>query len=183
MHLGKAAALVGTILMFSDFTACASTGTATPAHGTTVIGTTEGGTIQSYGTLTTDNYRVNAAPAVVLTALRDAYTELGVDIGLWDPRTGEVGNRNLVKMHNLGGVPLSRYFGCGDTITGPAADNYSLTMWLVSQVMPDGSGSRIMTKAQARAQNVTSSNGSVTCDTMGAFEAKLDSLVVRKTGG
>jgi hypothetical protein len=183
MHLGKGAMLVGTLFMFGNFTGCATATTAAPSPGAQVIATTDAGTVQRYGTFASDNFRVNAAPDVLLTALRDAYTELGVDIGLWDPQTREVGNRKLVKMHHLGEVALSRYFGCGDTMTGPAADSYSLTMSLVSQVIPDGSGSRIITKAQARAQNITSSNGSVACETMGAFETKLDSLVVRKTGG
>lgn len=163
-------------------TACAATTTQTGPQANGVIATTDAGVIQTYRN-TLETVHLKSAPAVTLDALRTAYTELGVDVGLFDPSTGQVGNKNFVKMHKLAGVPLSQYFGCGDTMTGPAADDYSVTMSLVSRVSPEGTGSRVDTQVQARAQNITSSSGSVRCETKGEFEAKLNTLLAQKTGG
>ena len=120
-------------------TACAATTTQTGPQANGVIATTDAGVIQTYRN-TLETTHLKSAPAVTLDALRTAYTELGVDVGLYDPSTGQVGNKNFVKMHKLAGVPLSQYFGCGDTMTGPAADDYSVTMSLISRGITRGNG-------------------------------------------
>jgi hypothetical protein len=178
-HSAIARAIAIAILM----TACAVTASQTGPSTNGVIAATDSKTIQTYQNAPSETVHLKSAPTATLDAVRAAYAVLGVDIRLDDPSTGQVGNNNLVKMHKLAGVPLSEYFGCGDTMTGPAADSYSLTMSLVSHVSPEGTGSRVDTQAQARAQNITSSNGSVRCETRGRFEAKLNALLSEKIGG
>jgi hypothetical protein len=109
----------------------------------------------------------------VIKALDATYRQLGIEVKPNSPATGEVGNRRFEKMHRVGNVPLSEYFGCGDTLMGPAADSYSLTISLVSQVTGNGSASTVRTTAAARAQNMTSSNGAVACESRGTLETKL----------
>jgi hypothetical protein len=126
---------------------------------------------------------VSTPPAALMSGLKAAYAELGIEVKLWNPETGEVGNRNFTKMYRLAGKPISEYLGCGTTATGQAADNYRITMSLVSRVTPNGSGSTVETALTAYAEDISSSKGTLACLTLGTLEQRLQQLALNHVGG
>jgi hypothetical protein len=164
-----------------SLTACASA-TTTPSNTVDrVIVQSDAGTVRANEAVPKVAATVKSAPSVVLPILRDTYSELGIEPKVFDAATGAVGNRYFFKSYRLGDAPLSRYFDCGGTLTGPAADNYKITMSVVSVVRPNGTGSKIETLVSARADDAASSN-SRSCSTNGMLEAELYRILVRRLG-
>jgi hypothetical protein len=160
-----------------------ATANQTPAHGDRVVATSPGGAIRTYDGPTSGEATMNAPPPATLAALNSAYADLGIEVKLWNPQTGEVGNKNFTKMYRLAGKPLSDYVGCGTITTGQAADSYRVTMSLVSHVTPNGSGSRVETQLSAYAEDIGSSKGTLACMTLGNLEGRLHDLAVKHLGG
>jgi hypothetical protein len=154
-----------------------------PAPGQRVVATASNGTLRTYDGPRSDQAIIEAPPAATLAALNSAYADLGIEVKLWNPQTGEVGNKNFTKMYRLGGKPLSDYVGCGTTTTGAAADNYRVTMSLVSHVTPAGSVARVETQLTAYAEDIGSSKGTLSCLTLGTLEARLHDLAVKHLSG
>jgi hypothetical protein len=162
--------------------ACASASTQASTHTNRVIDT-NAGVRETDRVPVTNATTVNASPAATLAALAAAYSDLEIEVKLRDSRTGEVGNRNFAKMYRLAGHPLSAFVGCGWTTVGPAADNYRVTMSLVSRVTPNGSGSNVETRLTAYAEDISSSKGTVACETRGTLEMRLHELAIKQAGG
>jgi hypothetical protein len=162
--------------------ACSSVTTQNPAQNNRVIATGSG-VRQTDNTPTSDATVVNTPPAAMMSELSAAYADLGIEVKLWNPQTGEVGNRNFTKMYRLAGRPVSDYLGCGTTTTGQAADNYRITMSLVSRVTPNGSGSKVETTLTAYAEDISSSKGTLSCLTLGTLEQRLQKLALSHVGG
>jgi hypothetical protein len=119
---------------------------------------------------------IHARPDAVLAAFNAAYGDMRIEVKLWDPPHGQVGNKNFSKMYRLGGAPLSTYFGCGTTLTGAAADSYRVTISLVSQVTPVADGSETRTLVTGFADDLGSSKGAITCESLGTLERRLSEL-------
>jgi hypothetical protein len=160
-----------------------ATANPTPAAGHRVVATASNGSLRTYDGPRSDQTIIEAPPAAALAALDSAYADLGIEVKLWNPQTGEVGNKNFSKMYRLGGKPLSDYVGCGTTTTGQAADNYRVTLSLVSHVMPAGTVSRVETQLTAYAEDLGSSKGTLSCLSLGTLEARLHDLAVRHLSG
>ena len=175
------ASAVAVIVAFS-LGGCA-TANPTPIPDNRVIATAGGGILRTYDGPRSDNAIIEAPPAATLAALNSAYADLGIEVKLLNPQTGEVGNRNFTKMYRLAGKPLSEYLGCGTTTTGQAADNYRVTMSLVSHVTPAGTVSRVDTQLTAYAEDLGSSKGTLSCLTLGTLEARLHDLAIRHLSG
>jgi hypothetical protein len=122
---------------------------------------------------------VAADPDKMLAALNAAYADLGIEVKLWDPPHGDVGNKNFTKMYRLGGASLSNYLGCGMTTNGDAADTYRVTLSLVSHVAPAAGGSTVLTSLSAFAEDLASSKGTVSCETRGILEDKVLQYAMR----
>jgi hypothetical protein len=172
---------VAAIVAFS-LSGCASANP-TPAPNNRVVATASNGSLRTYDGPRSDQTIIEASPAATLAALNSAYADLGIEVKLWNPQTGEVGNKNFTKMYRLGGKPLSDYVGCGTITTGQAADNYRVTMSLVSHVTPAASNSRVETQLTAYAEDIGSSKGTLSCLTLGTLEARLHDLAVRHLSG
>jgi hypothetical protein len=160
-----------------------ATANQTVAHGDRVVATTDHETIRSHDGPTWGETMVNAPPQATLAALKAAYTDLGIEVKLWNPQTGEVGNKNFSKMYRLAGKPLSEYVGCGTITTGQAADSYRVTMSLVSHVTPSGTGSRVETQLTAYGEDIGSSKGTLACLTLGNLEERIHQLAIKHAGG
>lgn len=161
---------------------CASANQA-PTQTPRVVATSSEGNIRTYDGPRSDQAIIEASPAATLAALNSAYADLGIEVKLLNPETGEVGNKNFTKMYRLAGKPLSDYLGCGVTTTGQAADNYRVTMSLVSHVSPAGTVSRVDTQLTAYAEDLGSSKGTLSCLTLGTLEARLHDLALRHLSG
>ena len=162
--------------------ACASTGTQAPSHGNRAI-ITGAGVRQTDNSITSDATTVKTPPAAMFAALAAAYADLGIEVKLSNSQTGEIGNRNFSKMYRMAGAPVSEFVGCGQMTTGEAADNYRVTMSLVSHVMPNGSGSIVRTELTAYAEDISSSKGTLACLTRGTLEVRLQELALKHVGG
>lgn len=164
-----------------SLTACASAPTTPSNTVDRVIVQSDAGTVRANEAVPKVAATVKSAPSVVLPILRDTYSELGIEPKVFDAASGAVGNRYFSKSYRLGDAPLSRYLDCGGTLTGPAADNYKITMSVVSVVRPNGTGSRIETLVSARADDAASSN-TRSCSTNGTLEAELYRVLLRRLG-
>lgn len=163
--------------------ACATSSSSGPSPQERVLARTDAEVVRAYESQQAATSFVRSTPERTLAALKSAYSELGIDVKLWDPSRGQVGNQNFSRMYRLDRTPLSEYVGCGVTSMGQAADSYRITMSLVSQVTPVADGTRIDTQLLARADDMASSKGSISCLTRGTLEAKLNELASNHLSG
>jgi hypothetical protein len=119
---------------------------------------------------------------VVVQILKDTYEELKIPVKVADPVSGQVGNNYFVKHWKLGDELLSHYLLCGNNSTGPVADNYKITMSVLSVVSANGTGSKVNTIVQARADDAAGSSGSIQCQSTGYLEADLFRILLRRLG-
>jgi hypothetical protein len=117
---------------------------------------------------------IAAPPDKVHQALIVAYSELGVPATAINPKDGLVATLNRRAFNRLGNERLSRYVSCGDSMTGPRADQDRVVLSVVSWAKPDGSGH---TRIESRiVGNATDSGGTGTrmpCTTTGELESRI----------
>lgn len=123
---------------------------------------------------------IPASPSRVFDALKSVYEGLGVPPAISDPATGRFGNTDFWKSGKLGAEHISQYLNCGDSMMGPAADNYRIYISLVSQVQPDGKGeTNLETSFVATARNMEgTSSDRVACGTTGRLEDQIQRRLV-----
>lgn len=163
--------------------ACASASGPPPEKHDRVIAVTESNVIRSTELSTPQNIHVKARPDSVFALLRKIYPEVGVEVKLFDPSKGEIGNRNFSKYYNLKGVALHNFVGCGTTAMGPAADTYRVTFSVVSYVFADATGSNVSTRLEAKADDTGLSKGMISCLTTGMLEERVNQLLITRSGG
>lgn len=165
--------------------ACASQTASRPARTERDVAVTEEGVLRSYDIGGVQISIPNAPRDTVLSVLQAIYTNLGIDVTLLSPVTGEVGNIKFARVGRLGDMPLSRLVNCGMTATGVAADTYRVTMSLVSRVNANAStgGSTVSTQLAAYAQDVGTGTGRVSCSTTGVLESHVNQMLVNRFGG
>jgi hypothetical protein len=161
---------------------CATASQPNPQPPEKVVARTNEGEIRSNQDKTTGTIIVKGSSDAVLEALKSAYGNLGIDVGLWDPPHGQVGNRNFTKMYRLAGDRMSHFVGCGINETGQTADAYRITMSMVSSVTAAGDGWQIDTRLDAHADDLASSKGRIACQSKGTLEEKLNGLVAKQLG-
>jgi hypothetical protein len=182
--MNKAGLIAGTVLGLT-LGACASAPPATERNQTDKIlvsGDGTLGTLHSYQDPGVSVAKYKSPRNVVVPALKEAYEELGIPVKVADAVSGQVGNNFFVKHWKLGDQALSHYLQCGNSSTGPAADNYKITLSVLSLVSPDSAGSKVNTVVQARADDSAGSSGSVQCQTTGFLESDLNRILLRRLG-
>ena len=127
---------------------------------------------------------IAAAPDRAFQALRLVYDELGVKPSIMDPVTRRVGNLNFWVARRFAGQSLSTFLSCGDSFSGPIANNYRIYISLASIVRPDGAGgSELETAFSADAQNMEGTSGDrVPCGSTGRLEEHIRKAVLLKVG-
>jgi hypothetical protein len=127
---------------------------------------------------------IPAPPARAFEALKQVYTELEIPPGTNDPATGRFGNTDFWKSRRLGGEAMSTYLNCGESFTGPAANNYRIYISLLSMVRPDGKGaSELETAFAAQAQNMEGTSGDrIPCGSTGRLEERIRKTLLLKLG-
>jgi hypothetical protein len=127
---------------------------------------------------------VAAAPGRAFQALKVVYDELGIPPGTHDPATGRYGNTDFFKTRRLGNEAMSTYLNCGESFTGPVANNYRIYLSVLSIIRPDGKGgSELETAFSAQAQNMEGSSGDrISCGSTGRLEERIRRGVLLKVG-
>jgi hypothetical protein len=165
---------VATILTISLLAAC---GSAQPRQTRErVLAVTDYGVIRAYDEPSEEQLVLEISADSAITLLAAAYEEIGVDVTMRDMRAHEIGNRNFSKYYRLGETPLSTYLGCGDTMSGPAADKRRVAMSLTSTVTQESGGAVIRTSLKARAEAPEFSTWA-SCLTTGVLERRINKLV------
>ncbi len=114
-----------------------------------------------------------APPARALSALTAAYTTLGFQVNVVDPRALTVGVQNQKFVRRVGGTALSKYFDCGSTLTGRRADSWYVFVTSIAQLTPVGQGSRVQLHVDALTQDQQASSDRLPCGSTGELEAGL----------
>jgi hypothetical protein len=160
--------------------ACATVPGAEP-NSDKVLVTTPTGPIHTDRDVKIVSANFKSARSVVVPILKEAYEEVGIPVKVADPVNGQVGNNYFVKNARLGSVPLSKYLSCGNTLMGATADNYKITLSVLSIVAPNSGGSRVQTHVTARADGPTG-GGSLQCESNGLLEDELYRILLRRLG-
>ena len=117
---------------------------------------------------------VAAPPDKVYQALIVAYSDLGVPASIINPKDGLVAALNRRAFNRLGNERLSRYVSCGDSMTGPRADQDRIVLSVISWAKPDGKGN---TRIESRiVGNATDSGGTgvrMPCTSTGELESRI----------
>ena len=166
----------------SGLVACTPAPARTPVEPERVLITGRGGSFRTHDVAAV-NVLVKAPPDKVLIALLSAYSDLGIQIELYNRTTGEVGNRNFSGVHRFAGESISKYLSCGQTLMGETANKYQVTMSLVSQVTARGGDTNLDTWLTATARDAGSSSNSASCISNGTLENKLHELVLKHIAG
>jgi hypothetical protein len=127
---------------------------------------------------------VAAPPGRAFAALKAVYDELGVPPGTHDPATGRYGNTDFYKTRRLGNEAMASYLNCGESFSGPVANNYRIYISLLSVIRPDGKGaSELETAFSAAAQNMEGSSADrIACGSTGKLEERIRKGVLLKLG-
>jgi hypothetical protein len=170
--------------------ACASGGGATAGAPAPIIVTDdrEAALSEAIGErVVADNLTVGtsiaATPDQVYRALIVAYSELGVPATAINPTTGLVAATGRRATGRLGDTRLSRYLSCGETMTGPRADQDRVVLSLISRSKPDGSSAtRVETTLVATASDIGGTNTRLPCSTTGELESRVHAAVKKALG-
>ena len=127
---------------------------------------------------------VAAPPGRAFEALKKVYDELGVPPGTHDPATGRYGNTDFYKTRRFANEAMSTFINCGESFTGPVANNYRIYISLLSVIRPDGKGgSELETAFAAKAQNMEGTSADrISCGSTGRLEERIRKSVLLKVG-
>ncbi len=129
--------------------------------------------------------RTIAAPvAHVWGTLPGVYDTLGIaDAGA--DEEAKVFGRLEFRPRRLDGRMLSTFLNCGMGATAvPKADDYDITMSVLTQVKPGGDGATILaTTVLASGKPRAESGNAVYCDSRGTLEARIFDMVLRALDG
>ncbi len=122
---------------------------------------------------------IAAPPAVVWTAVKQAYTSLEIPIGIENPAAHTLGNQNFYKSRSMGGESMTAFVDCGQGMTGAKAASYRIYMSLITNVSGDANGGTLVQVTfSALGQDVTEgSTDRIPCGTTG----RLEQLVLDRT--
>jgi hypothetical protein len=111
--------------------------------------------------------------------LEKILTARGYDVAIESPL-----ERMAAMSRRLGNESMSAYLNCGESFTGPVANNYRIYISLMSIVRPDGKGaSELETAFSAQAQNMEGTSGDrIACGSTGRLEERIRKSVLLKVG-
>lgn len=114
----------------------------------------------------------------VWKVLPGVFIELGVDPGTVDQQQHFIANTSFTARHRLGDANVSKYVDCGSSMSGKTADQATVTMSLVVQVVPDSGD---ISKLRAQFDGFATMDGAVAnriqCTSTGVLEARIARMV------
>lgn len=172
------------IALVSGCASGSSISTSTPETGppTREIYTGDGAFVMVDPTTAAVETELGAPAQDVWEAAKAAYEELGIEVAYAQP-ISHVGNRQFRVRRRLADARLSRYLRCGVDVAGrPMADNYTVTLNVVTEVVPiTDLQSRMFTTLSATARRPGgTSTEPVMCTSKGLLEEKIADLVAMR---
>jgi len=120
---------------------------------------------------------VGAAPAATFAALEQVHTEFGIVRTISDRARGEMGNLALPVRREFAGERVSRALDCGRGLGGEYADQYRLTVALLTWVtaVPGHPDSSLVHTALVGGGRVVDGTRAwpMQCNSLGHLEARL----------
>lgn len=126
---------------------------------------------------------VNATKTDVWAVLGTVYEHLQISVTLSNPAQWEFGNpRFLARRIERG--RLSTHFDCGRTLTGHRADEYAVTLSVVTRLTDaPGDSTVVVTTVDGSAKPRATSGNAVHCASKGTLELRVGQLVIEALAG
>ena len=174
------------LLMLGTLGACASPGPGATARTTPERVMVEGG---SYGGIElftepgSSERTIQVKSADVWAILPAVYEQLQIPLTLSNPGTKELGNRGY-RARRIEGSRMSKYFSCGTGMLGALADQYHITLSVVTRLTAEaGGGTKILTTVDAIGQPRATAGASLRCESNGVLELRVAQLVSEMSEG
>lgn len=132
----------------------------------------------------TQEHHLRASPAQVYEAALKAFAQLDIPTGRTDGTRGIIGSERFERARVLVGLPMSRSFNCGESLTGPYADAMRLEVAVVAWVADDKPGTKLKLASIASGRDVSGvTRASKMCSSLGTVEMKLLEAITKIVGG
>jgi hypothetical protein len=125
---------------------------------------------------------IEAESADVWEILPDVYEQLKIPVSLSDPGRKVMGNSGY-RARRIEGARMSKYFRCGTGMLGALADDYNITLSVVTRLTdaPDG-GTTLVTTVDAIGRPRATSGNPLRCESSGVLELRVAQLVAEMSG-
>lgn len=122
----------------------------------------------------------------IWAAMTTVYEELEIPVEYYNESLFEIGNPGY-RARRVEGERMSKYLDCGNSLTGPRADQYDVLLSIVTRLTPVSSDSTVIeTTLDANARPRATSGSSVHCISKGELEMRVALLtqyvVLRERG-
>lgn len=171
------------LLLTGALGACASSGARNRAgpERTTVTGTGFG-PMQIFTEPGVGSRTIDAESADIWAILPGVYEQLQIPVSHTDPGLKELGNRRY-RARRVEGDRMSKYVRCGTSMTGALADEYNLTLSVVTRLTDEPGGkTKVLTTVDAIGRPRATSGNPVRCESAGVLELRVAQLVAERLG-
>jgi len=173
------------LLMAGVLGACAASGpraTVRDAPRRTVVEGGGFGAIELFTEPGVGERTIEVETADVWAILPGVYEQLQIPVSLTDPGRKELGNRGY-RARRIEGARMSKYFRCGTGMLGALADEYNITLSVVTRLTdaPEG-GTTILTVVDAVGRPRATSGNPLRCESTGVLELRVAQLVAEISG-
>lgn len=127
-------------------------------------------------------YALDSSVVEAWNALPEVFAEMGFELDRADRRARIIGFEGL-RLRRIDGERPSRYYDCGQGVTGPNADAYDVYLSVLAQVVPSTDGSNLRVRTMAYAENAAHGNPAIGCGTNGRLEERIAEAVRGKLAG
>lgn len=125
---------------------------------------------------------IPAASDVAWGVLGGIYAQLDIPVVASDPSTMTLGNPGYTA-RRVGGDRMSTFVDCGDNLTGARADQYNVTLTVMTALTAKGPEStELLTMVDAYGKPRSVSGNSIHCPSRGTLERRIAQLVAEALG-
>lgn len=173
------------VLLAGTFSACASSDPGGTTRATPQRSMVEGGGFGGIELFTqpgVSERTIDAASVDVWEILPSVFEQLQIPITLSDPGKKELGNQGY-RARRIEGSRMSKYFRCGTGMLGALADEYNITLSIVTRLTDaPGGGTRILTVVDAIGRPRATSGNPLRCESSGVLELRVAQLIAEMSG-
>lgn len=173
------------LLLAGTLNACASSDPGATTRATPQRSMVEGGGFGGIELFTEPGVgerTIEAGSADVWKVLPSVFEQLQIPITLSDPGRKELGNRGY-RARRIEGARMSKFFRCGTGMLGALADDYNITLSVVTRLTDaPGGGTQILTVVDAIGRPRATSGNPLRCESSGVLELRVAQLIAEMSG-